>query len=240
MKKMIVCAALLLAAPAMAADIGSTMMSPKPATDWTGFYAGINAGGAWSMESGFGKNSQPIQLNPTSDSGYIAGIQAGYNYQIQRFIFGFELDLAKASATSGSTRSSSGPFGAFGFTTSAEAQWLGSARIRMGIAATEKLMIYGMLGIAAAEIKASVSSYSVATLFSDNSSGSDSANRVGWVAGAGAAYKFTDKISLTGEVAYYDFGTLDQTVSFPTYNYYVEMDGNISIGVARAALNYHF
>ncbi|MER8849690.1 porin family protein, partial [Mesorhizobium australicum] len=59
--------------------------------DWTGAYIGVNAGG------GFGTfNLAPSGGGPGSidldASGFLGGVQAGYNWQVGQFVYGVEAD----------------------------------------------------------------------------------------------------------------------------------------------------
>jgi outer membrane immunogenic protein len=121
MRKSLVAAAgasLLLAGSAWAADLPTRKGPPvapvyiPPAFTWTGFYIGGNVGGAWTSRN---KNNDVFPLgavdlngnaifttgnNGGSNSGFVGGIQGGYNYQFgvgQGFVLGFETDIDYSS-----------------------------------------------------------------------------------------------------------------------------------------------
>jgi outer membrane immunogenic protein len=100
---------LLFAGPALSADLPSRkapVLPPPPPPMWTGFYAGLNAGGTWANSSN--RNTQAYGLpgnwdeiaavnngwawaaaasagpygSGASNSGFIGGGQIGYNWQI--------------------------------------------------------------------------------------------------------------------------------------------------------------
>lgn len=87
-------------APAMAADLSAGMPLKAAASvaawSWTGFYAGLHAGGARQA------NSLTTQVGPrtfedaVTGSGWVLGGQAGYNHQLGALVLGLE---AEASAT---------------------------------------------------------------------------------------------------------------------------------------------
>ena len=52
-----------------------------PATDWSGFYAGFQLGGA-SLEP----NSSAATLIQPDSGGVVGGIHAGYNFQFDNFV----------------------------------------------------------------------------------------------------------------------------------------------------------
>ena len=78
------------------------MFVPPPFT-WTGFYLGLNAGGIWgsgSVSSTLFANGFPILENEWpggslggSQTGFIGGGQAGYNWQTGSFVLGVETDF---------------------------------------------------------------------------------------------------------------------------------------------------
>src|SRR5438874_3581959 len=98
-RRTVVAAAALLAMPmsALAADIAVNPVYKAPAYvapgwSWTGFYAGINAGGGWGRRTGDLVASDPIfaPFIATGDvvtnlglrpRGWLAGGQVGYNWQ---------------------------------------------------------------------------------------------------------------------------------------------------------------
>lgn len=79
-------------------------------TNWTGFYAGVNAGYAvadnqvdgavYGSIPPFPPNNGPL-LAGTGAQGWLAGLQAGYNWTSGRLLFGTEADL-QASNQKGS------------------------------------------------------------------------------------------------------------------------------------------
>src|SRR5580704_16293316 len=93
----------LLAGAALAADLPSRKGPPiapvyiPPAFSWTGFYVGVNAGGAWTNGNNNNNNNglfpfvgaipvgtfipAVVSNRGSNSSGFIGGVQAGYNYQ---------------------------------------------------------------------------------------------------------------------------------------------------------------
>lgn len=131
--------------PTLAADLPSGKAAPVsvPPPMWTGFYAGLNAGGTWANS-----NEQSITVSPVAEqgvwatrnvsarqaylanfsaaasasgignnsAGFIGGAQIGYNLQISNgLVAGLEADIQGiASAGSQSTRSRSLTVGVYG------------------------------------------------------------------------------------------------------------------------------
>src|SRR5690242_11167254 len=100
-KRMLVLAAAVLgltASSAFAADLGvrAPPVTPAPvATTWTGFYAGLNAGGGWANVS---------SDNVSSDlSGFVGGGQLGYNWESGNWLLGIEGDFQGSSQSTSDT-----------------------------------------------------------------------------------------------------------------------------------------
>ena len=129
----------LLAAPAMAADL-SRGVAPSPALapasvvdygfNWTGGYVGANVGYRWLSADA----SNGIDPSSSPDSSSVAGgLQAGYNWQMNQFVFGVETDFGYGS--------SSKTEGAFGV----KQTWEGTTRARAGVA-VDRVLVYGTAG----------------------------------------------------------------------------------------------
>src|SRR5262245_61711530 len=103
--------ALLAVAPAQAADLGVRVQPPAlaPAYNWSGFYAGLNAGGAWGHSN---TGTATVNDPPLADyfgsantalinaagaqrgnaSGFTGGGQVGFNWQAGNTVLGLETD----------------------------------------------------------------------------------------------------------------------------------------------------
>jgi opacity protein-like surface antigen len=136
--------------------------------DWTGFYAGPHVGYG-SMRA---KSTLDYLLNgiPTSlasvgseeipdsyrinSSGFAGGGQAGFNFQSNKLVFGFEADLSfltlNGSSTATGTVTSGSPPITMGFISSRsqKIQWLGTVRGRVGHTASDSLLLYLTGGLA--------------------------------------------------------------------------------------------
>ena len=260
----------LSASAAFAADLPARTYTKAPAlaapvANWTGFYVGLNAGGAWSESNAttgtvfspvgyFATTSPPAigivgnqNLNRTSFTG---GVTAGYNWQINNAVLGIEGDFNyfgfKASATGTGVYPCCAPT-TFTVNSSASADWLATFRGRVGFLATPALLLYGTGGLAVADVKASY-------LFTDtfaaaNESASISSTRYGWTAGAGGEYALMNGWSIKAEYLYVDLGRASTTstnltafnpggIAFPTnvFTHSVSLRSNI----ARVGINYKF
>ncbi|MBL6614472.1 MAG: porin family protein [Reyranella sp.] len=120
--------ALAIAAVVTAAAPVAAQQQP-PAASWSGFYAGLNAGGLFGNTSvppngGFGGASG-------TGSGFAGGVQGGYNYLFGPVILGGEVDFQDSTYAAGL---SGGP-GRFGNNSATErTPWFSTMRLRAGYA----------------------------------------------------------------------------------------------------------
>jgi outer membrane immunogenic protein len=178
--------ALALAGTAFAADLPSSApapVTPPPPPIWTGFYAGVNAGGSFGGNGAVTTTDYPAYFfGPTwttevatssalanavlghNKVGFIGGGQIGYNYQYDAsWVIGFETDI---QGIAGSNSSAS----AFGTGIPADypnetivssnvstqsTQYLGTVRGRLGYLATPTLLAYATGGLAYGGVKSS-------------------------------------------------------------------------------------
>jgi outer membrane immunogenic protein len=206
MKKLLLAAAAvaMASAPAHAADLGgraAPYYGPQVAHslfNWTGFYVGGNAGWGWGSALG------------TDPSGYLIGLQAGYNFQFASgLLAGIESDIA----ISGIDGSAGG--------TSFELDYLGTVRGRLGYT-MDRFLVYGTAGLAYGR--------------GDVSSGglSNEQTHFGWTIGAGVEAMIAPNITARLEYLYADLGRETYTTTGGPVR--VGFDASI----LRTALNYKF
>ncbi len=158
--------AIALGALAIAAGAASTAEGAP--FDWTGFYTGIHAGYGVGQEHDNQSQLFPVSSGPggttavTSTAtpsivpdqydlnGFVGGVHAGYNYQLERYVLGIEGDLDY----SGLAGSADGVY-LTGVThlrhLSFESRWQGSARLRVGFTPFDRMLLYVTGGLAVAE-----------------------------------------------------------------------------------------
>lgn len=111
---------------------------------WTGPYVGLNAGYAWHDVGGVYDNIvSPTDLSGTRPNGAIVGGQIGYNYRMDWFLMGVELD-----ANAG-TNSQSVVNAANGAQIRGDLSYLASARGRLGVLWSD-VLLYGTIGVGSA------------------------------------------------------------------------------------------
>ena len=245
------------------------------AFNWTGFYIGGNAGTLWghsNMTSGvpctatfmppgyfcatifpiLAMNAAAVGAAGTgsiSASGFTGGVQAGYNWQNGNIVAGLEADFG-AFHFHGSQSVSAlypilFPLNKFTVGTSAEANWLFTARGRIGWTVKPNILAYATGGLAVTRIQ-------VANSFTDNNDvpgasggGSNSAIKTGWVLGGGLEWAFDKNWTAKVEYLYVDFGSVavnNSVITNPNYSGYRQAMhlGGSDRPVARVGINYKF
>ena len=265
--------AMALTGAALAADLPSrgpppVFLPPPLVYSWTGLYAGINAGYHWGGSSTqftgtdtdvFGLGSLlSAGLIPTvganGASGFIGGGQIGYNYQINSFVLGLEVDVDGATGRKNLDTAFGPDLGLIPvfFSSSQGLDWLGTLRGRIGWAPIDHLLIYGTGGLAFGQSKAAFSvvqsdAIPPAFLFASSSVS------VGWAAGGGVEYALPDdwsNWSVKVEYLHYDLGRTTATVfySYPNADFSCLTCESSSLtgqtrhngNIVRAGLNYKF
>ncbi len=181
----------MTAGSAFAADLPSrkappTYIAPAPVATWTGFYVGLNAGGAFggsqnvnvgtygfqSVVAGGGLAAASASALagtgnfPINNGGFIGGGQVGYNYQFyNNFVVGLEADIQGIAGSSSTATASTGA-GVPGFplnavagavATSKTLDYLGTVRGRIGYLVTPTLLVYATGGLAYGGVNSSTS-----------------------------------------------------------------------------------
>jgi len=83
--------AALTALLALSGLIPSSALAQSGVYNWTGFYAGLHAGGAWGETKGSDTFDFPTEITQQRLHGAFGGAQVGYNYQFGRAVWGAEL-----------------------------------------------------------------------------------------------------------------------------------------------------
>jgi outer membrane immunogenic protein len=245
---------------ASAADMAVKARSPvavvDPAYNWSGFYVGLNAGGAWTrsevtynqtgafLSSSLANQTFANALGSpsTNRDGFTGGAQAGYNWQSGIAVFGVETDINYLHTSANVFRSGTLPFGTSAnvnsSTSSVSTDWLYTLRGRAGLT-SGRALFYVTGGLAVGNERFSqVFFHAVSNAFE---AGSSSDTRVGWTVGAGGEYAFTNNWSVKAEYLYVDLGrTSFNSASnlFPTFTAF--NSARLTENIGRAGINYHF
>ena len=275
MKRLVFATSLLAFGPitAEAADLTPVSMPTKvPAQqvgNWTGFYMGGNVGygrGSYGASNSTGTlvntngGSAPFGFNAVSGNGngVTAGIQTGYNWQIEQAVLGVEADWQYINSKV-STGNSAIPIlaavgGNFTGGASVSTDWYATFRGRVGYAFGPALL-YATGGIALAETKLSANATgSIPTSLFPLTYGplgymnaSNSAVLVGYAVGGGIEYAVGAGWSFKGEYLHMGFGTngynLTGSLQSPaglTGVIASHVDIKPSFDIARVGMNYRF
>jgi len=198
MKRMLLAGALALAS-ALAANAADIPRAPAPVVkapvvapltvyDWTGFYIGINGGGGWGRSSFDGLTGTGGSFNT---SGWLAGGTAGYNLQYGHAVFGVEGDIDWTNING------SAPCVGGAATCQTTADWLGTARGRLGYA-FDRFLPFVTGGLAVGNVNANVPGF-----------GSASNTNVGWTVGGGLEYALGRNWSAKAEYLHVDLGSVN-------------------------------
>jgi outer membrane immunogenic protein len=225
-------ATLVLAGPALAADLGRppVYQAPPPLVpvfNWTGFYIGGNLGGVW--ENGTITDSFGPTSFSTNRSGFIGGGQIGYNWQVApQFVLGVEWMFDGTDI-----RSDFGPVtvGRDFLSASERVDWLTTVAARFGYAVNNWLF-YGKAGGGWVHDTATVTDAIGANVFS----ASIGDTRGGWLVGAGIEYGFTP--NWTMRVEYDHLGLGDVTTAGPIVGDTLTLSRHFDM--VTVGLNYKF
>ncbi len=169
---------------------------------WAGPYLGGNLGYAWGS----------VENNPTRPSGFVGGVQAGYNWQpggpLSPWVFGLEGDIQATGADD--------TFAPWKFSN----PWFSTVRGRAGYV-FNNFLVYGTGGLAFGELRAEALGH-----FSEGHI------NAGWTAGVGVEYGFAHNWTAKIEYLYVDLSNSNFTST--------GVANGSRFGTLRAGLNYHF
>jgi len=168
----------------------------------------------------------PLNTNP---KGFLGGLQTGYNYQVNKLVFGIEADYAWANIAGSNARSLHSEFNipgepGFGITTNLmgreKLDSLGTVRARLGVTPIERGLVYATGGLAFGHASSSIAVSQIETgptcaggITFTPSSGSASRTLTGWTIGGGGEWAFAPNWSAKAEYLHYDLGALQYTAN---------------------------
>ncbi|ETR75654.1 membrane protein [Afipia sp. P52-10] len=218
-------AAVLVAAPALAADMRAPVYkAPPPAPtpvaqvyNWTGFYIGAHVGGAFAGSNTFSGN----------DARFMVGVQGGADYQFApNWVVGIEAQYSWLPTSSDRTLAFA-PNGA----ATLDNRGIGSVTGRLGYA-IGPVLIYAKGGYAFLDRSLDVNVGGAPAAFSTSGKGKD-----GYTVGAGLEYMFAQNWSVKAEYQYYDFGRTTFTSGPPAIEGTSFKNDEHTV---KAGLNYRF
>jgi outer membrane immunogenic protein len=252
---------------ALAADlpVKAPPLAVGPVYNWTGFYVGLNAGGAWNdarddvyptgcfltnVACGGGAPNNPLRSDSVrlSGSGFTGGGQAGYNWQVGNWLVGIEGDISYVGINDSNSinRPVALPLvGNFVHSETDKNDWLGTLRGRFGVTVTPSFLLYATGGLAFGQVRSATAVSFTST--PDVYAGSADTTRAGWTVGAGGEWMFAPNWSVKAEYLFVDLGTVGYNnacitaacagfVPPPSY----QTDLRVHENIARIGVNYHF
>ena len=266
--------AVALGAVAFTAAASAQGVRSQDVPDWNGFYVGGYVGSAWSDASirtdagtyvpGSSYFTSTANIDSINQNGsgsinpdaFTGGVQIGANLKSGNWVFGLEADFGSFSlkGTRGATNFvyPSLPANTYTMHASIDADWLLTARARLGWAIQPNMLIYVTGGLAMTNLRVSNS-------FSDDADsagvggGSHSQTMKGWTIGGGAELALSRAWSIKAEYLYVDFGSLTvrssvgcgpaatfDCSSVPVLPNAFSTSADLSAHIARVGLNYKF
>jgi outer membrane immunogenic protein len=208
MKPIIVAIVALLASVGgvMAADMPVPQAAPVPPPvyfpayfNWSGIYLGVNGG------YGFGQSQWSVagvSSGNFNTNGFLVGGTLGANYQTGSYVVGFEGDIDWSNVQGSTSTATCVAIGAgaiaAGTTCQTKSTWLGTARARVGYA-FDRLLVFGTGGAAFSGLQ---------PVLNPGGTLNNAPSQLGWTAGAGVEYAFTDAISAKVEYLFVNLGTV--------------------------------
>lgn len=264
MKRITLAAVATLAMASGVASAADMAVKARPVTapvllyNWTGFYIGANVGGAWDNttsevpSAAFGATAFPASI---TRSGFTAGGQIGYNWQVNKVVWGLEADFNYVDFRSASVSipeplatafGSGGPPNVFTYTVGRQ-DFFGTVRGRIGYA-WDRFMLYATGGLAYGNGITNTVTYTNAApgVVYATFAGS-SGNRFGWTVGGGGEWGFAGNWSVKAEYLYVDLNSHNRTlvpvnvIGTPAGPGFTFADtGGDRFHVGRIGLNYRF
>ncbi|OCW58371.1 TonB-dependent receptor domain-containing protein [Hoeflea olei] len=211
--------------PAFSPFSGGAYGAASGVVDWTGLYAGMHAGGAFSGERGTttaldGTTNATTRAESTDldMKNGLFGVQAGYNWQFANgIVLGVEADWSRTwmngKQKTVSTEAGLADAGSAQALTYHDVDWVSTIRGRLGYALGNRWMVYGTGGLALARESLAREQYwrkdSYSPVTTIASVERTKKTRLGFTLGAGTEYAINDRWSLSTSYAYSHFGSAD-------------------------------
>jgi outer membrane immunogenic protein len=257
-------------ASAAAADLPARTYTKAPVYDppydWTGFYVGGNLGYSWgrSHDTSTLTNGAGTVLFSSADgsnlNGFVGGGGAGYNWQLQSWVWGLEADIqgtgergsrvftcpigtcTPATVFIGALVLPPFPGPAVTETLNQKIDWFGTVRGRVGVLATPKVLFYATGGLAYGEV---ASSGTIATTTGVSSAFATSSTKAGYTVGAGVEGVIGGNWTAKLEYLYVDLGRVSGSFAtviggFGGGTVTTAFSSRVTDNVLRVGVNYKF
>jgi outer membrane immunogenic protein len=229
------CGLLFASQPGAAADlpVKGPLYAPEPIATWTGPYLGVHLGYGWydAQDQSLLPLIAPAVYNGQfRGSGFLLGIQGGYDHQFGNFVLGMVGDLSWSDMSGNKTIIA-------GILNVPHAiEYFGTARVRAGfVLPNQSLLLYGTVGVAYMHTTAAISIPIVPISFPA------STDRIGLAYGLGAEWRLRGDWSLAFEWLHLAMGRANVAFQLPIGGGIgVSIPVNLSADIVRAMLNRRF
>jgi outer membrane protein OmpA-like peptidoglycan-associated protein/opacity protein-like surface antigen len=247
------------------ASIGAAQAqdSSGAVTDWRGFYVGVNAGGAWSTTCNTWTANGPLANTPAFNNRdcpnrgtFVGGVQIGYNFQHDQWVWGFGADYdfwsSKSRTNSLVYNGAVFPQGTYSFSGQISPNGFAILGPRIGYAVDRwlpYLRVGGVFSSGSHEVQAFYTPTGAASPTASFNGGKNSKSN-GFGLGAGVEYALADSWSMRFEYTYVNLGkgsssNVTCTGSAAACNAFANLSldsihNSFTASVARLAINYRF
>lgn len=212
------------------------------AFEWTGVYVGAHGGHGFgtddvttTLRDSLGAPMAPTGHDSFNVDGYLAGVTAGANYQIDQFVLGVEGRYSAGDVSGEFNYNVARPEAIAGGTLNG----LASLSARAGVA-FDNTLVYARGGYAVGWNEGFSNNVMLPAPAVDVATGTGTVQ--GYVIGAGVEHAVTEQISVGLDYSYYGFqrGELDMTSSAYPAGAVLHTDPQLNLGVVTAGVNFHF
>jgi len=242
----------IAAGSAGAADLRVVPKAPPlvaaPAYSWTGFYIGGNAGYSVAADpstyalGNVGATPFDLESFKIAPAGALAGVQAGYNWQVSNWVLGLEADFQGTGQKDSVCVNLCvfGPGGNFAGTVDAKVPWFGTVRGRLGVAAGRTLF-YATGGLAYGRVDTTISETNTFPGFVPGTvTVNTSTNKTSWALGGGIEAALAGGWTGKVEYLYIDLGSQTVTFADSTPGRVDTFTTSTRDHIVRAGVNYRF
>ena len=230
MKKILILATL--------ASLSGLTFAAGNTADWSGLYAGANAGYGWGSTNDVGNPNAKKQ----DIDGFSGGFQFGHNWQFNNnVVLGLEANLSFNNLKEDWKDRDNNQYSPYYGKDSVKES--GSVHVKVGYA-IDKFLPYVVAGVTVAKVDHELGcDRSLVTATNGCKTKYHTSNNniaVGPTVGAGVAYKFTDKLSTGIEYLYTNLGKSSVHLTDPNYPSAGEREFKTDYSTTTLKLNYHF